>query len=231
LRSQMTGNLARGRACSSAGDISQNKRRRIDDSDSDAALSLPDDDSDDFQFKNYDSKGWFEGNGISISKVRAASFAGKITQCGSCPACSTERCGICCLCRFGPSDACVLKCCDRNSEPTKAKFLREIKSMLNGRKDRGLEAGTRVIARSHDNVSGMWFGVCHSCVDRCTHFWLRNIFFQQWRWGTIRTKYKHCGGIHNLYTVDFDDGTARQSVPEKVSISLVSFLAFQRKHT
>jgi len=101
--------------------------------------------------KDYDSKTWSDGNGIS--KERAASFPRVFKRCGSCRACATERCGICGLCCFGPAGACVLRCCANNDAATKQEYLDEIGRMLAGRKKRGLVVGSRVLARrSADNT-------------------------------------------------------------------------------
>ena len=133
---------------------------------------------------------WHDGNGIC--RNRAASFAGKIEQCGSCAACATECCGICGLCRFGPAEnACVFKCCEKNVATTKTKYLHEIHAMLSERSDRGLERGIRVYAR--------WHGT------------------NQWYWGEISKKFMHSGGRSILYNVNYEeDGDSMRNVPERV---------------
>lgn len=131
---------------------SDSKRMRLKDGDQESNQSP----ATHVGLKDYDSKTWIDGNGIS--KERAASFLPyDLKQCDSCRACATTRCGICGLCCFGPAGACVLRCCTNNEAATKQKYHDEIERMLIGRKNRGLVVGMHVRARrsSDQNVSAL----------------------------------------------------------------------------
>jgi hypothetical protein len=130
--------------------------------------------------------GWWEGNGISRSRMTSFSYL-KMQPCDNCPACEQKACEKCGLCQFGPFSPalCVLRCCHNADKMAKKLYLDEICAMLL-RSERCIRVGTRVFCRWPHNDS--------------------------YYWGTIEKKYNLRGG---MFRVQFDDGDVLKYAPLK----------------
>ena len=73
----------------------------------------------------------YEGKGVSREQAEHL-LREERKRCGSCLACTRERCQRCSLCLFGGTadDACIFLCCQNNTAKTKLSYGADIKKML-----------------------------------------------------------------------------------------------------